>query len=95
MALFGIRNFLGDRKQTPLLIKDSDKSHIVLSEYGCQILYYTVKPVYTTITHGIKNLRPLLTGGHCSEVVLCYKDLNWNAKMVVAVGRWSLFGGGC
>jgi hypothetical protein len=34
------------------------------------------------------------TGGRCSEVASCYKDLNWDSKTVVAAERWSLFGGG-
>jgi hypothetical protein len=36
------------------------------------------------------NLWPLLTGGRCSEVAVCYNDSNWDSKMVVVVGRWSL-----
>jgi hypothetical protein len=36
-------------------------------------------------------LWPLLTGGRCSEVSSCYKDLNWDSKIVVAVVRWLLF----
>jgi hypothetical protein len=26
----------------------------------------------------------------CSEVGLCYKNSNWDSKMVVAEGKWSL-----
>jgi hypothetical protein len=37
---------------------------------------------------------PLLTSGRCSEVGLCYKGLDWGSTMMVAVARWSLFGGG-
>jgi len=33
------------------------------------------------------NLWPLLTGGRCSEIALCYINLNWGSKMVVAVRR--------
>ncbi len=40
----------------------------------------------TTTFIGTKNLRPLLTGGSCSEVALFYKDLNWDSKMGVVVG---------
>ncbi len=47
----------------------------------------------TTTTLGTPNLWPLLTGGRCSEVGLCYEVSNWDFKMVVAVGNWSLFGG--
>ncbi len=47
-----------------------------------------------TTTPGIQNLWPLLTGGRCLEVALCYEDLNCVSKIVVAVGRWSLLGGG-
>jgi hypothetical protein len=33
--------------------------------------------------------------GRCSEVAFnVIKDSNWDSKMVVAVGSWSLFGGG-
>ncbi len=34
---------------------------------------------------------PLLTGGRCSKGALCYKDLNWDSKMVAAVAKLSLF----
>jgi hypothetical protein len=53
----------------------------------------TVKLVYNDRL-GTQNLWPLLTGSRCSEVDLQYKDLNWYFKIVVDVGRWSLFGGG-
>ena len=33
-------------------------------------------------------------GGHCSEIALCYKSCERDPKIVVALGRWSLFGGG-
>jgi hypothetical protein len=36
----------------------------------------------------------LLTGGRCSEVPLSYKQGKWGHKIVVAVYKWSLFGGG-
>ena len=48
----------------------------------------------TTTTPGTQNVWPLLTGGRCSEVGLYYKNGKWDPKMVVAIGRWSLFGGG-
>ncbi len=48
---------------------------------------------FTTTTLGTQNLWLLLRGGRCSEVGFCYEDLNWNTKMVVVVGMWSLFGG--
>jgi hypothetical protein len=44
----------------------------------------------TTTTLGTPNLWPLLTGGRCSVVGLCYKDLHRESDMVVAVGRWPL-----
>ncbi len=50
--------------------------------------------LFTTTTLGNQNLWPLLTGGRFLEEGLCYKNLNWKLKIVVAVGRWSLFGGG-
>jgi hypothetical protein len=50
--------------------------------------------LYTTTTLGTPNLWLLLTGGRCSKVGFCYEDSNWDSKMVVAVGGWSLFGGG-
>ncbi len=49
----------------------------------------TVKPVYNDHPRDSKFVA-LLTGGHSSEVGLCYKDLNWDSEIVVAVGRWSL-----
>ena len=49
----------------------------------------------TTTTLGTLNLWPLLTGCCCSEVALCYIKGKWGCKMVVVVGRWSFFGGGC
>jgi hypothetical protein len=52
----------------------------------------TVKPVYN-ISLGTLSLWPLLTDGCCSEVALRYKGSNWDSKIVVFVGRWSLFGG--
>ncbi len=48
----------------------------------------------TTTPLGTHYLGQLLTAGCCSEVTLCYKDLNWDTKMMVILGRWSLFGGG-
>ncbi len=50
----------------------------------------------TTTTLGNTNLWPLLTGGRCSEVDLCYLDLNLGLKydsrcrQVVVIWRWSL-----
>jgi hypothetical protein len=43
---------------------------------------------------GTQKLWSFLTGGHCSEVPLCYKQGKWGQKMVVAVDKWSLFRGG-
>jgi len=36
---------------------------------------------------GTPKLWPLFTGGHCSEVLLCYKQGKWDNKILVAVGR--------
>jgi hypothetical protein len=36
----------------------------------------------------------VLTGGCCKEVGLCYKNWNWDSKIVVAMDRWSLWTGG-
>ncbi len=47
-----------------------------------------------TTTLGTQNLWPLLTGGRYSELVLCYKNWNWDPKIVVIVDKWSLSGGG-
>jgi len=47
----------------------------------------------TTFGFGTKNLWPLLTGGCCSDVALCYKNWKWDVENVVAVDvirRWSL-----
>jgi hypothetical protein len=52
---------------------------------------YIVNPVYYDHPWA-QNLRPLLTSGRCSKVALCRKK--WNGKSELAVGRWSLFGGG-
>ncbi len=40
---------------------------------------------------------PLLIGGRYSEVGICYKDLNWESKIVVAEAgnRYSEVVGGC
>ncbi len=35
----------------------------------------------------------VVAGGRCSEVGLCYEDSNWECKMMVFIGRWSLFRG--
>jgi hypothetical protein len=43
---------------------------------------------------GTPNLQSLLSGGRCSEEGLFHKDLNWESKKVVAVGKWSLIGSG-
>jgi hypothetical protein len=59
-----------------------------------KILFLVQSNLCTTTTLGTPNLWPLLTGGRCSEVAFCYKDLNWDYKITVVVGRWSLFGGG-
>jgi len=48
----------------------------------------------TTATLGTQILWPLLIGGRCSEVPLCYKQGKRDHKIVVAVGKWLLFGGG-
>ncbi len=48
----------------------------------------------TTAILGTQKLLSLLTGGLCSEVPLCYKQGNQNHKIVVAVDKWALFGGG-
>jgi hypothetical protein len=45
----------------------------------------TVKLVYNVTTLATPKLWPLLTSGSCSEV---------ESKNMVALGRWSLFGGG-
>ncbi len=47
-----------------------------------------------TTTLGTQNLLPLLTGGRCSVVALYYENWNRDPEIVVAVGKWSLFGGG-
>ncbi len=62
-------------------------------DYGREsyFLVDTVKPVYNDHALVVQNLWLLLTGSRCSEEGLCYK---WDYKMMAAVGRWSLFGGG-
>ncbi len=48
----------------------------------------------TTTTQRTQKQWPLLTGGRCSEVILCNKNTKGDQKMVVVTDRWSLFGGG-
>jgi len=55
---------------------------------------YKVKPVYNTNLWYPKLWLMLGGGGRYLEVALSYKNCNWDFKMVVAVGRWLLFGGG-
>ena len=58
------------------------KSHLSVSPKFVQ------SNLCTTTTLGTLNLRPLLKGGRCLEVALCYENWKWDPKMVVAVGRW-------
>ncbi len=44
-----------------------------------------------TTTLETQNLWPLLTGGRCSEVALCYKNWNWDPKIVVANSGLTVF----
>jgi hypothetical protein len=53
------------------------------------IFPYTAKPVYNDHPRDPKFVA-VVDSGRCSELGLCYKNLNWDSKMVVAVGRWSL-----
>jgi len=48
-----------------------------------------VKPAYND-TLGTQNLWPLLSGGRCPEVTLCYKAQNWDSIMLAVIRRWSL-----
>jgi len=48
----------------------------------------------TTTTLWAPKKWPLLTGGCCAEVALCYTNWNCDPKIVVVVGKWLLFGGG-
>jgi hypothetical protein len=57
------------------------------------LLFNTVKPEYNDNPRDPK-IVPLLTGGRCSEVILCNDSSILDHKMMVVVGRWSLFGGG-
>ncbi len=41
----------------------------------------------TTTSLKTQNSWPLLTDGRCSEAGLCYTNLNWNSKILVAVSR--------
>jgi len=59
----------------------SQKSPLCLCFYMLESLLlwrliYSQTYVQCTITIRTQNLRPLLPGGRCSEVALCYK--NWN-----------------
>jgi len=44
----------------------------------------------TTTTLGTQKQWPLLTGGRCSEVCLCYKRSNKDLIIMAVVNRWSL-----
>jgi hypothetical protein len=61
-----------------------------MRKYSQKIESYTVKSVCNDRPGDPKFIAPLLTGS-CSEVGICYKDLNWDYKIIVAVGCWSLF----
>jgi hypothetical protein len=50
-----------------------DDGNVVFSSIDRKTFLHTVK-LCTMITLGTQNLWPLLTGGRCSEVVLCYKN---------------------
>ena len=45
----------------------------------------------TTSTLGMQKLWLLLTSGHCSEVSLCNEHRKLDPKIMIIVGRWSLF----
>ncbi len=65
-----------------------------LSQVICQVeiryILYVQPNLCATTTLETPNFWPLLTGGRCSEVDLCYKGF-WDFKMVVVAG---IFGGG-
>jgi len=48
----------------------------------------------TTATLGTQNLWPLLTGGRCSEVPLCYKQGKQDQDIVVAIRRYVVVSSG-
>ncbi len=48
----------------------------------------------TTTNLGTLKFWSLLTGNRCSEIPLYSKCGKWDARIVVVVDRWSLFGGG-
>jgi hypothetical protein len=60
------------------------------------VTWFTIKLMYNDHSRDPPNLWPLLKGGRCSEVALCYKDSYWDSKngghcrQVVATRRWSL-----
>ncbi len=58
-----------------------------------QVIKYLGKCVITVCWNFI-NLKNLFTGGRCSGVCLCFKDLKWDSKMVVSVDGWLLIGDG-
>ncbi len=58
-------------------------------ENGIDFKLATINPVSTTTTLGTSKQL-----GCCSKVALCYKNQNCTSKIVVAVGRWLLLGGG-
>jgi len=57
-------------------------------------MMYVQSNLCTAATLGTQKLWPLLTGGRYSEVPLCYKQGKREHKIVVAVDKWLLFGGG-
>jgi hypothetical protein len=62
----------------------------LITDFVITEFHFIQSNLCTTTTLGATNVWPLLTGGRCSEVVLCYEDQNWDSKMVVVVGKMSL-----
>jgi len=77
-----------------LWIKFGYNSYKLISN-GFTIFWFgTQSNLCTTTTLGTPTLWPLLTDDRFSDAGLCYKDSNWDSKLMVAIDRWSVFGGG-
>ncbi len=75
-----LRNFFCQQ-----LVSPSSHRAIQRNRHGCVFLIaLQFKSTKTTLE--TQSLWPLLTNGRCSEVALCYKNLNWDLKLVFKIG---------
>ncbi len=84
-----VKKFGGSHTFWIFLVTCKSLCHSCMSRNnGWPLYFYKQSNLCSTTTPETPNL--LLTGGRCSEVDLCYKDISWDSKMVVAIDRWSL-----